>query len=402
MTAKKELEFFTEMLGIEGVRVQSRQIAEGCLFIVIESEDKRATCPKCGHTTNKLHQNHWHLIKDLPFGEMPVYLRSNRRQMRCDKCQTVFSEKLSYVKEKRSYTERLKERILKEVLSSDIKSTARRNNVSETEIETMLNDLKLEYSERKPQGIKRLGIDEIAIIKGQSNYCAVLVDIDRKEIVSLLESRQADDIIEHLRSWGEEVLSGIEEVSIDLWEPYKKVAAEMMPEATVVADRFHVMKQVNKELDDARKAARREAEKLSDKSENERILASLSKSKYALLKNPENLTQKQVDKLAEIQENCPELSRKYQRTQEFRQIFEEARGWEDGLLKLADWLRDSVTDFPKSCGTIRRWLGEIIAYFDHRTTQGVVEGINNKLKLIKRRAYGFRNIANFQIRCLSG
>lgn len=402
MTSKKELEFFTEMLGIEGVRVQSRQIAEGCLFIVIESEDKRATCPKCGHTTDKLHQNHWHLIKDLPVGEMPVYLRSNRRRMRCDKCQTVFSEKLSYVKEKRGYTERLRERILKEVLSSDIKSTASRNDVSETEIETMLNDLKLEYSERKPQGIKRLGIDEIAIIKGQSNYCAVLVDIERKEIVGLLESRQADDIIEHLRSWGEEVLSGIEEVSIDLWEPYKKVAAEMMPEATVIADRFHVMKQVNKELDEARKVARREAEKLSDKAEKERILASLSKSKYALLKNPENLTQKQVDKLAEIQENCPELSRKYQRKLEFRQIFEDARDWTDGFLKLADWLRDSVTDFPNSCGTIRRWLGEILAYFDHRTTQGVVEGINNKLKLIKRRAYGFRNIANFQIRCLFG
>lgn len=402
MTSKKELEFFTQMLGIEGVRVKSRKIIEGCLFIEIESEDEQAICSNCGHITDKLHQNHWHLIKDLPVGEMPVYLKFNRRRMRCEKCRKIFSEKLSYVKEKRGYTERLKNHILKEVMSSDIKSTASRNDVSETEIETMLNDLKREYSERKPQQIKRLGIDEIAIIKGQSNYCAVLVDIDDKEVVGLLESRQADDIIEHLRGWGEEVLSGIEEVSIDLWEPYKKVAEELMPEATVVADRFHVMKQVNKELDGARKAARREAEKLSDKSEKDRILASLSKSKYALLKNPENLTEKQADKLKEVRENCPDLNRKYQRKQEFRQIFEECENWTDGSLKLADWVRDSLEDFPSSCGTIRRWFGEIIAYFDHRTTQGVVEGINNKLKLIKRQAYGFRNIANFQVRCMFG
>ncbi|MGB5968242.1 MAG: transposase, partial [Spirulinaceae cyanobacterium] len=56
--------------------------------------------------------------------------------------------------------------------------------------------------------------------------------------------------------------------------------------------------------------------------------------------------------------------------------------------------------FPKSCGTIRRWMGEIIAYFDSRTTQGVVEGINNKLKLIKRRGYGFRNFENFSLRSI--
>ncbi|NEO28236.1 MAG: transposase, partial [Kamptonema sp. SIO4C4] len=70
----------------------------------------------------------------------------------------------------------------------------------------------------------------------------------------------------------------------------------------------------------------------------------------------------------------------------------------EGLFKIADWLREAQEYFQSSCGTIRRWLGEIISYFDHRTTQGVVEGINNKLKLIKRRGYGFRNFENFKSR----
>ena len=66
---------------------------------------------------------------------------------------------------------------------------------------------------------------------------------------------------------------------------------------------------------------------------------------------------------------------------------------------MADWLKDAREYFPESSATIRRWLGEIIAYFDHYTTQGAVEGINNKLKLIKRKGYGFRNFDNFSLRC---
>ena len=84
--------------------------------------------------------------------------------------------------------------------------------------------------------------------------------------------------------------------------------------------------------------------------------------------------------------------------EEFRQIFESPKDWVEGLLSLSDWLKDAISVFPKSCGTIIRWIGEIIAYFDRRTTQGVVEGINNKLKLIKRKAYGFRNFDNFILR----
>ena len=96
----------------------------------------------------------------------------------------------------------------------------------------------------------------------------------------------------------------------------------------------------------------------------------------------------------------PDLGKMHSLKEEFRQVFEQEQNWVDGLFKLADWLKKADTYFPKSCGTVQRWIGEIIGYFDQRTTQGVVEGINNKLKLIKRQAYGFRNFENFQLRCL--
>jgi transposase len=85
--------------------------------------------------------------------------------------------------------------------------------------------------------------------------------------------------------------------------------------------------------------------------------------------------------------------------EQFRDIFETSSNWVEGLFSLGDWLKDAFDYFPQSFGTIRRWLGEIIAYFDCRTTQGTVEGINNKIKLIKRRGYGFRNFENFSNRC---
>ena len=111
--------------------------------------------------------------------------------------------------------------------------------------------------ELKPVGLKKLGIDEIALTKGQGNYCAVLVDLERSELLAILPSRKQEEIKKVLLSWGVDILERIEEVSIDLWKGYKSLAIELMPNIQVVADRFHVMLQVNKELDGERKKEKR-------------------------------------------------------------------------------------------------------------------------------------------------
>jgi transposase len=102
----------------------------------------------------------------------------------------------------------------------------------------MLKDLGEDLITAKPQGLKKLGIDEIAMIKGKGNYYAVLVNIDTGKIVGLVEKRTEEALTEYLKHWGEEVLSQIEEVSIDLWIGYKNVAEKLMPQAQIVGDRF--------------------------------------------------------------------------------------------------------------------------------------------------------------------
>ncbi len=154
---------------------------------------------------------------------------------------------------------------------------AQRNGVSEQEIETILKEWGKELSGQKPSGLKRLGIDEIALVKGQKNYCVVLVDIDKKIIVGMLENRTQVEVKKYLEAWGEEVLEQIEEVSIDMWKPYKNVSEALILQAEFVADRFHVMKQVNEELDRARKKIKKAAVASKDNSKKARILSGIKK-----------------------------------------------------------------------------------------------------------------------------
>ena len=126
------------------------------------------------------------------------------------------------------------------------------------EIERMLKDAASELLESKPSELKRLGIDEISLIKGKGNYCAVLIDLDKSKLIGIIDGRTQSEISQVMRGWGTEVLESIEEVSIDLWKGYKNLVIELMPKAQVVADRFHVMAQINKELDSQRKREKRE------------------------------------------------------------------------------------------------------------------------------------------------
>jgi transposase len=408
MSMKKELKLLTELLEIEGIKVYSHRQYEGIgIILQIEQSKKESICGRCGSRSSKLHQNHRQIIKDLPWGEKGVFLEINRRQFKCEKCHRPFSEEMEFVKERRTYTKRLAEKILEEVLENDISSVARKGVVTTEEIERMLKDEAVNLLETKPVGLKRLGIDEIALVKGQGNYCAVLVEIERSKLLMILESRSKEEIKKVLLGWGVEVLEGIEEVSIDLWRGYKSLVKAIIPKAQVVADRFHVMLQVNKELDMQRKKEKRiaeqkvkEAKTKQEKLDGKGVLSGITASKYALLKNEKDLNQEQKDKLVEVKSVSQNLKIMHQLKEKFREIFEKPQQWSEGLLELGEWLSKAQKYFVKSQSTIIRWLDEILAYFDNRTTSGVVEGINNKLKLIKRKAYGFTNFENFRTRCL--
>ncbi|OPF18611.1 ISL3 family transposase [Microcystis aeruginosa KW] len=393
-----------KFLNLKGTCIQGYLHLENIGIVCrIESKNQKAICPRCGLESDKLHQNHRYLVKDLPISGQPVYLQVNRRQFKCDNCQKPLSEELDFVANKRTYTKRLAANILEQLKEGDILNVSRINDVTEEEIQRMIEDIAEEITEPDLSELKRLGIDEIALVKGQKNYCAVLVNLDTVKLIAILEKRTQEELRKTLTGWGKEVLEQIEEVSIDLWLPYKNLVKELMPSAEVVADRFHVMKQINQELDEQRRAEKRAVaaqKNKKQKAEKEAKLEVLKRSKYSLLKNEEDLTEPQKIKLEAIKENFPNLKKMQELKEEFRKIYETSENPTEGMLSISEWLAKSSSVFTKSCQTIRNWFGEIISYFERRTTNGVVEGINNKLKLIKRRGYGFRNFRNFWVRSM--
>ena len=137
----------------------------------------------------------------------------------------------------------------------------------------------------------------------------------------------------------------------------------LMPNAEVVADRFHVMKLVNDELDTERKSLKRKLKEIKKKAKREKLTLVITNSKYSLLKNEKDLNEEQKEKLKQVQKVFPELGDMHRLKEELRKIFEARDSEVIGLLNLADWLRDATSKFPNSCRTIIRWLDEIIPDF---------------------------------------
>ena len=401
MPSNPLLHFITKVINLNDIKVINYNfITDSEIVIELENKRKEAECPHCGKTTVAVHQNHWYIVRDIPLSYYQVFLKVNRRQFKCKKCNKVFSEELSFIKTRRSYTKRLAIKVVKEVLETNIENVARKNRMTASEIETLLKEYELDLLSEKPKTIKKLGIDEITQLKGGKNYAAVLVDLETKKPITLLEKRNKVVIAEYLSSLGSEILNQIEEVSIDLWKPYKSLIQDIMPNAQVVADRFHVMKQINDELDAKRKQERRTANKIKNRKKRQEYLAGLTHSKYPLLKKKESLNHEEKIKIETLEQVAPELGAMYRNKEAIRDIFDSPITSDEAFDKILDWTENSYKYFPKSCRTLSRWIDEILAYFDNRTTQGIVEGINQKIKLIKRKAYGLTNFNNFRRRIL--
>lgn len=149
---------------------------------------------------------------------------------------------------------------------------------------------------------------------------------------------------EVLTGWGNEILEQIEEVSIDLWQSYKNLVTELIPLAQVVADRFHIMVQINKELDAQRKKEKRAIEELikktktlSEKTAHEKVLEGLNKSKYVLLKNEEDLNSEQINKLIQVKAISPTLKAMHELKEKIRIIFNKTDNWYPAVFQLGMW-----------------------------------------------------------------
>lgn len=203
--------------------------------------------------------------------------------------------------------------------------------------------------------------------------------------MEVIDSHKQVDIIEVLLQQPLELRQQVEEVSVDMWGGFPKVVAAVFPNAQIVFDRFHVMKPVNEELNKVR----------------QQVGMTLKGSKFILLKNGVDLTPEQQTTLAVVLSQSGRLKLAYELKEEFRSIFETCNTVEAGKEQLLEWLKRARSVYCEVLTTIRSHLDGICNYFLSRTTSGVVEGMNNRIKVIKRQAYGFTNFDNFRARLLA-
>lgn len=222
---------------------------------------------------------------------------------------------------------------------------------------------------------KRLSLDEISKEKGKRKFITVVSDLDKSSLLEVIDSHKSEEIIEVLKEQPLAVRENVAEVSVDMWGGFQKVIKEVFPNAEIVIDRFHVMKLVNKAFNQLRLL-------LGFKGLNNRNL---------LLKNSRDLTEEEKVELFGLLQKSPCLSIAYELKEEFREIYETSTTVKIGHKRFKQWLIMARYFFRQTTQTISKYLKEICNYFVHRTTSGVMEGLNNKIKLILRQSYGFSN-----------
>lgn len=285
---------------------------------------KTAVCPSCGQTSRHLHQNQRHLVKDLPLGNRQVVLSVNRRRFKCKKCQKPFSENLDFVANKKSLTHRYAQAVTQQVVHSNIKNVAHNNGLTSEEVESMVMFFTEAMLPIDVSNLRRLGIDEISLVKGQGKFIVVLVDLESHKLIGLVSQRKQSEIEKVMLTWGEKVLSQIEEVSMDMTGNYKSLVKKVCPNAEVTVDRFHVTKMIHEELNQARISQKQMAKSLKLK-ERAKLFDGLKGSKYTLLKAENKLTIQQKEKLEQVKEASPLVGIMHSLKEEFYLLFENSQ-----------------------------------------------------------------------------
>lgn len=239
-------------------------------------------------------------------------------------------------------------------------------------------------------------LDEITLHKGHGKYILVISAPELGIVLDVLEDRSKEKLLAWFEECGEEWREGVEVACSDMWDAYQEAVAEKLPNARRVVDRFHVMKNLNDALTKARRVIQSEAD--------EARKALLKGCRWLLVKNRENLTSEEQEKLKEMFAVSPELCACYTLKEDFRALFNQSLQKSDAEKLLQDWVTkveaSSFKALKKFVGTLRNWWQPILNYFVGRFNNGFAEGVNLKIKMLNRRGFGYRNFKSFRLHVL--
>jgi len=234
-----------------------------------------------------------------------------------------------------------------------------------------------------------IGVDEISRRKGH-RYLTQVYDLGEKRLLWSGKDRKEETLREFFRLYGDQLRGTVTGVCCDMWKPYITVIREYLPDAVLVFDRFHLMRHLLEAVDDVRKQEARELKKTNPDL--------LKGAKYVFLKNPENLTDRQRERMRHLEKLNLRVNRAYLLKEEFKHLFTyRSQAYAEKFLKR--WTRrvmySRLKPLKKFVKMVRRHWDGILAWVRVPISNGAVEGMNNNAKAISHRSRGFSSVDTF-------
>jgi len=398
-------------LKIIGIKEENRVIE-----VELKSRKDKVRCLSCNKFTSSIHSK----LKPIRSNYLDccgkeVRLIINKRRFHCYNCGKIFTEELGLNTKGGNISNKVKIQIRKDLLDYNLplNKIADKNHVSKYVIRIELE----EATSIIPDYIKNLprviSFDEFKADTKEGKYAFILNDPIHKKVLDVLPSRKKERLIQYFTHT--ENRRSVEFIISDMYEPYLLVQKIMFPHAKYVVDKFHYIRYIMQALDNIRIKLQNEYGERS--------------KEYVLLKNKKNvsLLRKygndinwwvEVERyrnghmvkmlpgeiLKKLLSISDELKRGYELKEQFLDIINHAT-YEDAGVQLLGWIdlckNSGIEEFITASSTIENWLPYIVnSFIDKRYTNGFTEGINNKIKVIKRNAFGYKNFKFFRKRIL--
>lgn len=375
-------------LGLRGYRYRKMEYREGGIVFHVTQDVSDCRCSACGSAEVSPRGQIMRLFRAVPWGRRPITVKLAIPRVECHDCGLVRQVAVGFAEPRRSYTKSFARYVLELCRWMTIQDVAHHLGVGWDLVkEIQKQHLQRHYSKPKLKHLRQIAIDEISVGKGH-RYVTLVLDLESGAVVHVGEGKGGDALQpfwRRLRASG----AKIEAVATDMSPAYIDAVTTHLPRATLVFDRFHVVKLFNEKLSNLRRELYRETTDQLHKKV-------LKGTRWLLLKRPEHLDPKR-NEIARLEEalrlNKP-LATAYYLKEDLAEAWEQEDA-EQAERFLLDWIAQaeesgikSLKDFAK---TLRLHAWRILAWYDYPISTGPLEGTNNKIKTMKRQAYGFRD-----------
>lgn len=384
--------------GLEGYRTVATRFKGGKMILEVEST-RPLRCPGCCSLDVVCRGRCTREFKAPPIGSKKVVVRLAIQRVGCRACGLVRQVKVGFADERRSYTKRLEQYVLFLLQSATIKDVAAIVGLGWD----VVKDIQKRYLHKRfrlprLKGVRRIAIDEISVGKGH-RYLSVVLDLDTGRALFVGEGKGGDALKPFWRRASRCKQCKIVSVAIDMSPAYTASVRAKLPGARIVFDRFHIVKLCNEMLTKLRRALYREATEQLHKDV-------LKGTRWLLLKNPENLdaSRNEAGRLKEaLALNAP-LATAYYMKEELRQFWEQGDGQEAERFLLG-WIAraeaSGIRLLKSFAHTLAAHRTGLLAWYDDPISTGPLEGTNNKIKTMKRQAYGYRDTEFLKLKILA-